>query len=144
VSRRTSDEQLTLAVVIGTFAAGVTALIAGFAYVLQSSEDLHEAIRDPTYYQASFAVGLTAVGVIVLVCPLLFIIVGLRLYRLSVRRGLVSIWQYAATGVGVSGVAAIGAFLVFESDRQFAVPLTVIGGTIATLAFWAVARPDRE
>lgn len=144
MSRRASDEKLTLAVVIATFAACVTGLVAGFAYVLESSGDLHEAIRDPTYYQASFTVGLVAVGVIVLICPLLFIIVGLHLYRLSVQRSWVSMWHYAATGVGVSCVAAIGAFLVFETDRQLAVPLTVIGGTIATLVFWAVARPDCE
>lgn len=136
-----SAGRLARAITAASLAACLTALLSGFVYVYKFSDGLITAASDPTFYQAGFYVGLIAMTISLLACLLLFSILGLPLYRLSLRLRWVRAWQYAVVGFGVSCFAAIGAFLTFPLDREFAVPLTMIGGTIATLAFWSVARP---
>jgi hypothetical protein len=134
---------MPLAIAAATVAACATSLLAGFIDTLRFLHSPKDFL-DPSFYGATFYVGAIAATVAALVCPLLFIVIGLPLHALALRRRWTSVWAYEAVGFAVSCVAAIVALFAFPLDRAFAVPLTVLGGAIATLAFWIVARPDKQ
>ena len=141
MSTPVSSERLWPAVVAATSAACVTAFLSGFVYAAQFGAFL-DAIADRSFYQVGVYVGLIAMTVTVFACPFVFTIVGLPMFRLSLRLRWVRAWQYVLVGFGVSCLAAIGVFFALPLDRHFAVPLTIVSGTVATLTFWFVVRPD--
>src|SRR5262249_31536181 len=109
MSKRQSNGKLTLGVIVATLAASVTALLSGFVYLLAEFARSVDASGAPTFYVASLYVGVVAMTATFIVCPILFVTIGLPLYALSLRLNWVSIWHYAATGFGVSCIAAAGA-----------------------------------
>jgi hypothetical protein len=132
-----------LAVTAATAAACVTSLLAGLIYTLRFVRSPGDFL-DPSFYGMTFYVGAIAATVAALVCPLMFVAIGLPLHALARRHKWTSVWVYAVVGLAVSSVAAIAALFVFPLDRDIVVPLTVVGGTVATLTFWIVARPDKR
>jgi uncharacterized membrane protein len=143
MSERAPVEKQHLAVVVASLTACMAALLAGFIYVGQSARSLME-LADASYFGASFYVGFVAMVVAAVVCPVVFTLVGLPLHRLSLKRGWVLPQHYLLVGFCVSCLAAIAAFFLLPLDRALAVPLTIAAGTLATAAFWYVARPDRQ
>ena len=138
-----STNAISLAVAAATGAACATALLGGLIYnatFVRSPGDL----LDPSFYAATLYVGGVAAMVAAVICPLLFVVIGLPLHALSRRHHWVGVWAYASVGLAISSVAAIAAVFAFPLDRDLAMPLTIVGGTVATLAFWIVARPDKS
>lgn len=138
-----NSQKLALAVIAATLVACVTALLSGFVEVIFELVGSVNALTEPSVYEVGLYIGVAAMAVASFVCPLLFVIVGLPLYALLLRLRWVDAWHFAVVGVGVSSLTAVGAYIAFPIDRDLAVPLVIVGGTFASLAFWYVARPDR-
>lgn len=100
----------------------------------------------PGLWEASFVTGIGAAYFTFLAFPPLFALTGLPLYAWSVRRGWVSAKLYAAVGMSVSCLIAIVAWFEMGPSvtRNLMMPSIVVAGTVATLAFWMVVRPDRR
>jgi len=88
----------------------------------------------------SLAIGLLVAAVALVVCPWLFLIIGLPLYGLSIRLRWVSLPAYLTAGFTTSVIAT----LLFPDLSQFTTWFLIPGGTAASLAFWLVVRPDRS
>lgn len=70
-----------------------------------------------------------------------FILLGLPLHGLLIRRGLTAWPIYAGAGALVSGLAVS---LLVSGFRSFDMPLWfAFAGAIATSVFWLIRRPDR-
>jgi hypothetical protein len=136
-------DEIPLAVAAATAGACATSLLAGLVYTLRFVRSAGDVL-DPSFYEAIFYVGIIAATVAAVVCPLLFVVIGLPLHALACRQKWTSVWAYAAVGLAVSCVAAIAVQFALPLSRDIAVPLTVVGGSVATLTFWMVARPDKR
>jgi hypothetical protein len=135
--------RIPLAVAAAAAAACATSLLSGLIYsitLIGSPSDF----LDPSFYGVSFYVGAVAATVAAVACPILFVLVGLPLHALAVRRKWTSVWAYTVVGLAVSCVAASAALFVFPFDAAIAVPLTAVGGCVAAVVFWMVARPDKR
>ena len=77
------------------------------------------------------------------------LVIGIPLFRWSVRARHTSLGTYAWSGLGVSLtlVAVFVALHIFVdwllvTDLAFAVLMLIIGGPVFTLTFWYLVRPD--
>jgi hypothetical protein len=94
-------------------------------------------------------VGGTAAIVSMVVTPSLFVLIGLPLYGLSIRRRWTSAFHYAAGALAVT--IPLCALLLYSSTRwialqpqdvTLAIIIMLIVGPSAALVFWKVVRPQ--
>jgi hypothetical protein len=116
-------------------------LLSGFVFVtyVGASEGWPSIQK---FIGTSLAIGGLVTEVTLIVCPTLFVFVGLPLYALSIRRNWVSLKAYTIAGFTASVIATI-LFAPALPWRLMALFL-IGGGTAATAAFWLVVRPDRS
>ena len=137
--RRVGSLRLAAAIGVATAAACATSLLSGFAFLFVTSLGSSDGwMSIQQFVGGSLAIGVIAAAFAVVICPTLFVIVGLPLYALSIAKEWVSLPAYTFAGFATS----VTATLLIPS--HFTALFLLTGGTAATVAFWLVVRPDQS